>query len=344
MKKLLFAFALLLPLAAMTQKSTLTVTANGLGDGMRLVVSEAQGGRLVPSDTLSLDSKGNVTVTRNSTEPVFFALSLTQQQGPMVHVILLPKEKVTINLEYQPELKYLRITEVKGSSNMDLYKLYNNLIGDAATDATLQGGVPTIMESLIHNHTTDLMSAFLVTYFESAFEQYAGLYKEVRDGLKGRYPNNEFYQHVDQKVSTAVIAGMEAPDIALSDREGNIRRLSDLRGKVVLIDFWASWCRPCRMENPNVVRLYERYRDQGFEVFSVSLDNNREAWLKAITDDRLTWPNHVSDLRGWSSAGGKLYGISSIPATVLVDRNGIILARNLRGQQLESKLKEIFAE
>ena len=137
---------------------------------------------------------------------------------------------------------------------------------------------------------------------------------------------------------------MEAPEIEMTDRDGNIRKLSSLRGKVVLIDFWASWCRPCRMENPNVVRLYRLYHFKGFEVFSVSLDNNRDAWLKAIEDDHLTWPNHVSDLRGWSSAAGRLYGIQSIPATVLIDRNGKVLARNLRGQDLENKLKEIFAE
>ena len=141
-----------------------------------------------------------------------------------------------------------------------------------------------------------------------------------------------------------IMAGDEAPDIALPDPDGNVRRLSDLRGRLVLIDFWASWCRPCRMENPNVVRLYERYHNYGFEVFSVSLDNNRDAWLKAINDDHLSWPNHVSDLRGWSSAGGRLYGIQSIPATVLVAPDGKILARNLRGPDLENALNQIFGQ
>jgi thiol-disulfide isomerase/thioredoxin len=94
---------------------------------------------------------------------------------------------------------------------------------------------------------------------------------------------------------------------------------------VVLIDFWASWCRPCRAENPNVVRLYHTYKDKGFDIYSVSLDNSREKWLQAIDADGLVWDNHVSDLRGWTSSGGKTYGISSIPATVLIDRDGKVL-------------------
>ena len=109
-----------------------------------------------------------------------------------------------------------------------------------------------------------------------------------------------------------------------------------------MIDFWASWCRPCRMENPNVVKLYHQYHDQGFEIFSVSMDNSRDAWLKAIVDDGLVWSNHVSDLKGWTSSGGKTYGITSIPATVLIDRDGNIIARNLRGQALADKLEELF--
>ena len=135
---------------------------------------------------------------------------------------------------------------------------------------------------------------------------------------------------------------MEAPEISMKDTEGNTRHLSDLRGKVVLIDFWASWCGPCRRENPNVVKLYKKYHDRGFEIYSVSLDKEKSAWLKAIKDDGLVWPNHVSDLNGWTSSGGKTYGIMSVPSTVLVDKDGKIIARNLRGSELEKKLSEIF--
>lgn len=135
--------------------------------------------------------------------------------------------------------------------------------------------------------------------------------------------------------------GQEAPEIKLSNPEGKIVSLSSLRGNIVLIDFWASWCGPCRKENPNVVKLYQKYHTKGFEVFSVSLDKTREAWIKAIADDHLTW-THVSDLGFWKSAPALLYGVNSIPFTLLLDRNGKIIAKKLRGESLEQKLEELL--
>ena len=138
--------------------------------------------------------------------------------------------------------------------------------------------------------------------------------------------------------------GEMAPDIVMNDPDGNERRLSDLRGKVVLLDFWASWCGPCRRENPNVVRAYANYKDQGFEVFSVSLDSDANRWRKAIEQDQLTWPNHVSDLQGWRNGAAREYGISSIPHTMLIDRDGSILATHLRGSGVESALRGVFGK
>ena len=138
--------------------------------------------------------------------------------------------------------------------------------------------------------------------------------------------------------------GDVAPDIVMNDPNGQERKLSDLRGKVVLLDFWASWCGPCRRENPSVVRAYEKYKDRGFEVFSVSLDSDASRWKKAIEQDQLTWPNHVSDLAGWRNAASREYGISSIPHTMLIDRDGSILATHLRGQGVESALRGVFGE
>ncbi len=157
------------------------------------------------------------------------------------------------------------------------------------------------------------------------------------------YPDNAFviqhHQQVEVERKTAV--GSLAPEIALTDPDGKIRKLSSLKGKVVLIDFWASWCGPCRKENPNVVNIYGKYHDKGFEVYSVSLDKDRASWLAAITKDNLSWPNHVSDLKYWKSEGAATYGVTSIPATFLIDKKGKIVAKKLRGEELENKVKEL---
>jgi peroxiredoxin len=151
----------------------------------------------------------------------------------------------------------------------------------------------------------------------------------------------------DDEQAKVLNVGDKAPDIALKNPAGEIVKLSDLRGKLVLIDFWAAWCRPCRMENPNVVNLYNKYKDQnfrygkGFTVYSVSLDRNKTDWTNAIKQDGLIWDNHVSDLKFWSSEAAKTYNINSIPATFLVDKDGIIIARNLRGRGLENALAKM---
>ncbi|MFL5731117.1 MAG: redoxin domain-containing protein [Cytophagaceae bacterium] len=156
------------------------------------------------------------------------------------------------------------------------------------------------------------------------------------------YPNSSYCKKLLAGIPKGPPAiGELAPDIVLSDTLGKILALSSLKGKIVLIDFWASWCRPCRMENPNVVRAYDKYKDAGFTVFSVSLDDNKANWTRAIKVDNLKWSSHVSDLKGWQSSAAKQYGVNGIPATFLLDREGKVIGKNLRGEALEAKLQEV---
>lgn len=181
-----------------------------------------------------------------------------------------------------------------------------------------------------------MAAAYQETYADSPFGASAARqYAQIAKGF-------EEYKEYTKNGGGAKTSGEKAPEIALPNPNGKVMRLSELRGKYVLVDFWASWCGPCRKENPNVVKMYDKYRAKGFEIFSVSLDKDLESWKRAIASDNLKWQYHVSDLKQWDSSVIPLYGIESIPFTILLNPKGEVLAVNLRGAQLEQKLSEIF--
>ncbi|PSL47575.1 peroxiredoxin [Chitinophaga niastensis] len=165
------------------------------------------------------------------------------------------------------------------------------------------------------------------------------LFKKLHKEAKNSPSGKEFSKRLESARKTAV--GQSAIEFSQADAEGKDISLASFRGKYVLVDFWASWCGPCRAENPNVVKAYDKFKSKGFEILGVSLDDKKDKWLAAVEADKLTW-THVSDLKGWKNAAADLYGVRAIPQNVLIDPKGKIVAKNLRGEDLVAKLEEIL--
>lgn len=208
----------------------------------------------------------------------------------------------------------------------------------------------------INNFENPLTSLMFVMGTINETKEDVELLKSLVVRMREKFPQSPYTTDLDNittmmeknilssQSALLVKEGAEAPNISLPNPDGKIIELKSLRGKVVLLDFWASWCGPCRRENPNVVNVYNKYKDKGFTVYSVSLDRpgGMENWKAAIAADKLAWPNHVSDLQFWNSAAGKLYGVDAIPRAYLLDKEGKIAGMNLRGEALEPAVKRLL--
>jgi len=250
------------------------------------------------------------------------------------------------------DLKILMDINTKSTNQMaKLEEKYSAIYGNNIPPVAVQAAIRAEFDSITRNNETQLKTAIdkmssIVPYFASNFmmpEAEFIFLNEIDKKLYPKFLNSKYALVLHNRVQAmaATAKGSIAPDIKLNDPYGKEFALSSLRGKIVMIDFWASWCAPCRKENPKVVALYNKYHDKGFDILGVSLDNNREKWLGAINADKLTW-YHVSDLLQWNTPLLKTYNFESIPHTVLLDKEGKIIATKLRGEDLEAKLKEIF--
>lgn len=214
----------------------------------------------------------------------------------------------------------IQITDDMHQQFMD--KVLNKIPQGSRTRKLALGGIMAALQPLSHGNYMHYAKQFISEYEKTDPEATASVKSEI------------------DRVQAFMVGGTP-PNFTQKSPEDEAISLEDFRGKVVLVDFWASWCGPCRKENPNVVKMYNRYKDKGFEILGVSLDRTKDRWVKAITSDNLTWPQ-VSDLKGWKNEVAQSYGVTSIPQTVLLDQEGKIIARNLRGPTLEAKLQEIF--
>jgi peroxiredoxin len=317
-------------------------------------------------DTIQLAANYTFAKKVKLKEPGYYKINFYNRQA--IDIIVY-KSDLEINVDgHDPSGFY----EVKGSPDMELIREVQSLVRGVESTPEAQKLIAEFNQAQAANNQdriADIQQQYMQLsqrYTDMAVEkirqaplslgainllqgnlidkdQYFSVYLELAERLKKEWPTythaQDFVAMVDKMKTLAL--GSIAPEISLPDPNGQVVKLSSLRGKYVLVDFWAKWCGPCRRENPNVVKAYNKHKENGFTVYGVSLDRTKEDWLQAIREDGLTW-THVSDLKYWQSEAAKTYNVNAIPFSLLLDPNGVIIAKNLRGAALDAKLDEIF--
>lgn len=248
--------------------------------------------------------------------------------------------------------KYMVMNAVTMEKMEDVYKDWKAAkdIGDTVAmqrndllSENIDKEIKDQLVSFVKSNNKTVVSPYLITRNSWQFDltELENLFVVLDTTLNA----STYYKAIEKRIEVlrSVAIGQFAPNFTLNDTSGNPVSLSSLKSKVLLVDFWAAWCGPCRAENPNVVKAWQKFKNKGFDVLGVSFDTNRDKWIKAIKDDHLTW-TQISDLKGWGNEAGKLYGINSIPANVLLDKDKKIIASNLRGEELFKKLEELLGQ
>ena len=348
----------------------------GLKNQPILLVNKNLGGVKSPVATAQTDENGKFEIDTVITVRDYYFLRLPS--GDFINLVLQPKDDISVFADVSDLNGTINI---KGSEHSILL---NQFLIEMTTFKNVEDSLKKVLKAdpqkqmevnayfspyAQHFYTyrnnfinSNQSSPALIVALNSIDQQKEwALYKNVVNMLQYSFGDSPTIQELgaflvkregqikQQEAATKAKNEMFKPgtlvkEIALPDTSGNVLKLSSLRGKIVLIDFWASWCGPCRKENPNVVKAYNKYNKDGFEVYSISLDKPgaRARWVAAIQKDGLIWSSHVSDLQGWASTAAKDYAVRSIPFTVLIDREGKVIGTNLRGPRLEEELKRIF--
>lgn len=323
------------------------------------------------------DANGKFELKGNIPGMGVYQLRLGEAQDMAIPLTLEPENKLTINTTFGDFAIKPNVSGTSWAPTMNRYmELFNDFL---VKQQALSGNAQTLTQEQMTAKVLELRkeldafsiaemkknpgSPFNIILFSSASpvngfaswdSENLTLLKQVSAAFQEKYKDSPIAETMATQVmqiesayvqfAGSTTGGQMAPEIELKDPEGKVIKLSSLRGKYVLIDFWASWCGPCRQENPNVVKLYNKYKNKGFTVYSVSLDKDAAAWKGAIKSDGLVWPNHVSDLLQWQSPMISLYGFNGIPYTVLIDKEGKVIGTGLRGETLEQKLVELLGK
>jgi thiol-disulfide isomerase/thioredoxin len=352
-----------------------TFTNATAGDVVYL--EELAPGAKIAIDSATIDEKGNFSFKNATPGAGFYRVKATEQNFAML--VLDSTQKITLTGDFKNigntyKAEGSEDTKVFLEFNMlgkeiqqrtdSMQQAFQALVGTTKMDSVRMDSLNKVFGEIYNKLIDAYQERFsaLVTKNKASLavlagiqqlnpNKYLNLYKEVDVALTAKYPSSKYLANLKKDIaafeaqtqkSGKLAIGSVLPDFTLTTPEGKALSLSSFKGKVVLIDFWASWCGPCRKENPNVVAMYKKLHAKGFEIYSVSLDDNQEKWMKAIKADGLIW-NHASDLKGWDNQVAKMFGIDAIPFTILLDKEGKIIDKGLRGKELEAKVEAALA-